>query len=137
MVAFQLLIDCAGSYVFGLTLPAGHYTSDVAWPTIRTDEKTGQKMIDGEWAKLQVESTKDYAVHSPYFKHCFGHINNHAVHHLFPGLHYMHYEEIYPIVKQVCKEFNVKSPDVGTYSELLHDYFFNLYHMGYDPKLLM
>jgi fatty acid desaturase len=124
-------------YVLGLSLPAGHYTTNVAWPTIKVDEKTGHRIVDAEWAVIQCETTKDYAINSLLFNNCFGALNNHSCHHLFPAIHHTYYEVIYPVVKQTCKDFNVRIPDVETYSEFMRDYVYNLWDMGFDPKKLM
>jgi len=129
--------DMAAGYYIGINLPANHTTSDVDWPLPKKDEKTGGLHMGSEWAVAQVSTCKDYSYDSWVLTHILGSLNNHSCHHLFPALHHSYYLEIYPIVKQTAKEWNVKTPDVGTYMDCLYDFMSNLWELGYEvnPKM--
>lgn len=60
-----------------------------------------------EWAIHQVEHALDYSVDSAFWLHVSNGLNLQVVHHLFPQVGWGHYLEIEPIVREVCKEFNV------------------------------
>jgi len=133
-VVIALFAEMLAGYFVGITFPANHITDKVDWPVITTDEKTGNRMIDREWAIMQVQTCKDYSYESWIFTNMLGSLNNHSIHHLFPAMHHSHYQKLYPIVKQAAKEFNVPLPDVGNYYELIYDYIHHLWKMGFDPK---
>jgi len=133
-VVIALVTQMVPGYFFGITLPANHITDKVDWPAITIDEKTGNRMIDQEWAIMQAQTCKDYSYDSWIFTHLVGALNNHSVHHLLPAIHHSHYQKLYPIVRQTAKEFNVKLLGVGNYFDLVYDYIHYLWKMGFDPK---
>jgi len=55
----------------------------------------------------QTLTSHNYAVPSKLFLHLSGGLNLQVEHHLFPSLHYAHYYDIAPIVKQACKDWNL------------------------------
>jgi len=129
--------DMTAGYFVGINFAANHVTNKVDWPVARKDEKTGGLHMDSEWAISQVKTCKDYAYESWFFSHILGALNNHSCHHLFPPLHHSYYAEIYPIVKQTAKEWDVKLPDVGTYGELVYDFVKNLWDLGSENSEVM
>jgi len=60
-----------------------------------------------DWGVHQVLTSHDYGVKSKFFLHLSGGLNLQIEHHLFPGIHYRHYYDIVPIVKQACKDYNL------------------------------
>jgi len=131
VVLLMIFGDLAAGYYIGINFPANHITNKVDWPVATKDEKGGLHM-GSEWAVAQIATCKDYAYDSWFFSHILGALNNHSCHHLFPAMHHSYYAEIYPIVKQTAKEWNVKLPDVGTYADLVYDFVRNLYDLGSD-----
>jgi fatty acid desaturase len=96
----SLLYLIAGNIAYGCSILPDHDTFET------TKNKTKTK----DWGEAQV-------VHSANFEngrifdlycHLFGGINYQIEHHLFPSICHVHYPKIAPIVKQTCKEFNIK-----------------------------
>ena len=63
----------------------------------------------------------------------YGGINYQIEHHLFPTICHVHFEEIKPIVKDTCKEFNI--PYVEHYSiySALKSVFTHFIHVNQHP----
>jgi len=132
-----IMSEIAAGYFVGINLPINHTTDKVDWPLIKKDEKTGGTYIDQEWAVEQVRTCKDYAHESWFFNNLFGGLNNHATHHLLPALHHSYYIEVYPIVKQCARDWNIEIPDVATYYEVIYDFVHNLWNLSADPPKMM
>jgi len=70
-------------------------------------EKTINKNLKEEWAVTQVITSVDYGHENNIWAFLSGALNYQTVHHLFPGVSQYHYPAIAPIVKQVCKKWNI------------------------------
>jgi len=134
VMVIMTLIEMLSGYTVGISFPANHITDKVDWPVIRKDEKTGENVIDSEWAIMQLRTCKDYSYESWFFTNVFGSLNNHSCHHLFPAMHHSYYQHLSPIIKQTAKEYGVILPDVPSYWHLVYDYIHNLWSMGFEPK---
>jgi linoleoyl-CoA desaturase len=128
------VIEMVAGYLVSFFVHAQHVTDSVYWPQIRTDEKTGERMVDIEWAVMQVQTVKDYSYKNWFFIHVFGSMNIHSCHHLMPALHHSHYNKIYPILKQTAKEYGIAMYEVESFPRLIHDYVLNLWKLGLNPK---
>jgi len=126
--------EMVAGYFIGLTVPASHVTTETDWPVVNKDPKTGELSVDVEWAVNQVATTKDYGHGNWFFKHFIGGLNDHSCHHLLPTIHHSYYEELYPIIKQAAKEFNIQIREVETQRQLIFEFFQHLWNMGYDNK---
>jgi fatty acid desaturase len=70
--------------------------------------ETQGNVVPGEsidWGVHQVLTSHNYAVTSPVALFFSGGLNMQIEHHLFPGVHYSHYPELAPIVREACVEF--------------------------------
>jgi fatty acid desaturase len=67
-------------------------------------EKT---VSETDWGELQVNHSANFLNNYPLFTKFFGGINYQIEHHLFPSLTNHRLEQISPIVKQCCKDFNI------------------------------
>eukprot|EP00753_Platysulcus_tardus_P021408 PLAT896.1.p1 GENE.PLAT896.1~~PLAT896.1.p1 ORF type:complete len:523 (+),score=173.82 PLAT896.1:130-1698(+) len=70
----------------------GEDSSDAAW---------------SGWAKRQVETSNNYALHSWLWTWLSNGLNYQIEHHLFPAINHEHLPLIAPIVQATCKEFGV------------------------------
>jgi fatty acid desaturase len=127
------IVEVFAGYITGTVFPANHITSEAAWPLIRTDEQ-GQRWIDSEWAFMQLETCKDYSFDNIILSFFFGNLNNHSVHHLFPGMHHGYYQYLGHIIRDVAKDYGVKIHSTETFGEFLYLYFRHLWNMGYEKK---
>lgn len=93
----------AMSYVFILMFGVNHLTEDSMFPNEETRER--------DWAKLQVATSCNFAIHSRLWMWLSGGLNFQIEHHLFPAISHTYLPYIAPIVQQTCKEYNVPYRD--------------------------
>lgn len=72
-------------------------------------------VIDGSWARMQVETTSNFATNSTVANQLLGGLNFQIEHHLFPKISHVHYRMLSPVVEQVCKEYGIvySKPPLG------------------------
>jgi len=70
------------------------------------DNKIDPNLKD-EWAVAQVITSVDYGHENGIWAFLSGALNYQTIHHLFPGVSQYYYPAIAPIVKEVCKKWNV------------------------------
>lgn len=73
---------------------------------ISTNDVDDKKSVR-DWGAHQCLTSHDFAPTSELFLHLSGGLNMQLEHHLFPGIHYVHYKDISPIVKKTCQEFGL------------------------------
>jgi len=64
------------------------------------------------WPSLQLKTSVDYNPDSRFFNWTLGGFNAHALHHLLPNISHVHYLDILPIFRAVCRKHGI------TYLEL-------------------
>ncbi|GMH39558.1 hypothetical protein BSKO_07456 [Bryopsis sp. KO-2023] len=129
-----LLIWTIAQLVAGWTLAfmfqVNHVTDDVVF--FKGDD-TGT--ISRGWAMSQVEGTSDFAHDSWLWMHVSGGLNFQVVHHLFPWVCHVHYPRIAPIIKDVCKEFDVRYVIYPTFLSAVQAHFKHLKRVGMGSKM--
>jgi len=60
-----------------------------------------------DWAMLQILTSTNFAVKSPFWTHVSGGLNLQIEHHLFPSLIHTRLPDISPIVQQTCSEYGL------------------------------
>lgn len=68
---------------------------------------TKRKVHPRDWAALQCTSTVNWAAESWFWGAFSGGLNTQLEHHLFPGVNHTAYRFMPPVVREVCKEFDV------------------------------
>jgi fatty acid desaturase len=109
-----LLADAVSSYWLALLFQANHVVTDVEWPL--PDEN---KLVNMDWAELQVVTAQDYAHGSSFWTNLSGSLNYQVVHHLFPQISQHYYPEIAPLVLESCEKFGIKYRVKKTYWEAI------------------
>eukprot|EP01087_Luapelamoeba_hula_P000145 TRINITY_DN10089_c0_g2_i1.p1 TRINITY_DN10089_c0_g2~~TRINITY_DN10089_c0_g2_i1.p1 ORF type:complete len:458 (-),score=57.87 TRINITY_DN10089_c0_g2_i1:81-1454(-) len=94
--------DLISSWYLTFVFQVNHVVAPAVWPTVNKDTR----VVDMDWAEMQVSSTIDYAHDSKLATFFSGALNYQVTHHLFPYISQAYYPEIAPIIRQVCKEFN-------------------------------
>lgn len=84
----------------------------------------GQSGAQTDWGAHQVEATTDHSVYPkrmPAFLRdwlsltLFGYLNNHTLHHLFPGIDQCHLHDLHDLLEETAKEFGIESSSVKAY----------------------
>jgi len=68
-----------------------------------------------DWAEMQICTTLDYAHDSWLTTFFTGALNYQVTHHLFPYISQIHYPEIAPIIREHCKDHNIKYHHLPTF----------------------
>jgi len=123
-----LPLTCAlfavNSYVFSLLFIVNHLTEKTIFPALESQR---------DWAKLQAETTSNYAINSTAALWMSSGLNLQIEHHLFPYICYLNLKKISPIVQQTCKEYGVEYNSYDTYTEAIISYYQHLKKMGNPP----
>jgi linoleoyl-CoA desaturase len=73
-----------------------------------------EKKISGDWALHQLQTTSNFATSSRILHWLLGGLNFQIEHHLFPKVSHIHYSKISLLVKETCREFNLKYNEYET-----------------------
>lgn len=70
---------------------------------------TNQELIShtSDWAMLQILTSSNFSVKSPFWLHLSGGLNLQIEHHLFPCIIHTRLRDIQPIVRETCNEYNI------------------------------
>ncbi|CAM9681016.1 unnamed protein product [Chrysoparadoxa australica] len=83
-----------------------------------------------DWGTIQVRHSGNFCTSSSLWTQMCGGINFQIEHHLFPSMSHMHYHHIAPIVRTVCREFNVPYVSHPTLWSAYRSYLMNLKFCG-------
>ncbi|GAM27316.1 hypothetical protein SAMD00019534_104910 [Acytostelium subglobosum LB1] len=92
--------------------------------------------FDEDWAVSQMKTTQDYAHGCVLTNFLTGGLNHQVVHHLFPSIAQDYYPQLVPIVKDVCKQFNITYHIRDNFKDAFQSHIDHLYHMGNDPAFV-
>lgn len=90
------------SLIFVGVLGVSHVSDYVARPV---PDKSNR--LNMSWPKLQMLTSVDYNAGSRFFNWTLGGFNAHALHHLLPNVCHVHYLEILPIFRRLCKKYGI------------------------------
>ena len=80
----------------------------------QSENNQGRKVHPRDWAALQATSTVNWAAESWFWGAFSGGLNTQFEHHVFPGVNHTAYRFMPPVIREVCKEFNVPYTEVPT-----------------------
>ena len=117
-------------FVTGLTIAVvfqlAHVVEDTAFPA---PDPVSQK-IEEEWALHQLHTTANFATHSKVVSWFMGGLNFQVEHHLFPKVSHIHYPQISKLVRETCKEFNVRYIEYPTVKDAVVAHIRHLRNLG-------
>ena len=117
------------SIIFVGVLGVSHLSDYVKHPTPDDENK-----LNMSWAKLQMLTSVDYDTESVFFNWTLGGFNAHALHHLLPNISHVHYLEILPIFRELCKKHNITYMEMP-YQSAIKAHFRFLKGMGNQQHL--
>ena len=121
-IVIHIIVSITLAVIFQLA----HTLEDNAFPA--AESPTG--MYDNEWSLHQLATTANFAPTSRFATWYMGGLNHQIEHHLFPKMSHVHYPDIAPIVKDICKEYNVKYTEYPTISHAFYQHLQFLKIMG-------
>jgi linoleoyl-CoA desaturase len=86
--------------------------------------------IEQEWAIHQVSTTANFDTDNKIISWLLGGLNFQIEHHLFPRISHIHYPKISELVKETCKEYNVKYVEYTTMFKAFHSHLFHIRKLG-------
>ena len=89
---------------------------------IHTDSLT----IEKDWYKHQVLTSTNHGTDKLFNYYFSAALNYQIEHHLFPGVNHCHFSKIQPIVKKICKKYNVKYKEFNGYYDAFLSYYNHL-----------
>eukprot|EP01006_Ploeotia_vitrea_P026261 TRINITY_DN59234_c0_g1_i1.p1 TRINITY_DN59234_c0_g1~~TRINITY_DN59234_c0_g1_i1.p1 ORF type:complete len:486 (+),score=30.05 TRINITY_DN59234_c0_g1_i1:92-1549(+) len=118
-----------GSMLISLSVVPSHFTDAVeSYPCQRTG------LIEDDWGMRQVRASADWCTRSPFWCYFAGYLNVQVVHHLFPGVHPMHFPKLLPIVEKTISEFGGEYKQFGSPISILSHHILLLYKLGLSPS---
>lgn len=90
------------SLLFVAVLGVSHLSDYVAHP-----EPDAEGRLHMSWPKLQMITSVDYDTDSVFFNWTLGGFNAHALHHLLPNISHVHYLNVLPIFRDVCRKHSI------------------------------
>lgn len=91
--------------------------------------------MDDQWAVHQLKTTSNFATGNKLISWYMGGLNFQVEHHLFPKISHVHYPAINRIVKQACKEYNVKYNEYKRLHQAVISHLLFLKEMGKAPAV--
>jgi len=109
-------------YSFVFMFSVNHLTDETTFPNSTSEER--------DWAVLQVLTSSNFAIHSPFWAWLSGGLNFQIEHHLFPGINHTHLRRIAPIVQKTCEEYGIKYIHYSSFWSALYSHFKHVKLMG-------
>lgn len=103
LVGFLCMALFAG-LVLSTVFQLAHTVEETSFPLPNADTNK----LENEWAIHQLETTANFATNSKTLSWLLGGLNFQIEHHLFPRISHIHYPALSKIVRETCREFNIK-----------------------------
>lgn len=87
---------------------------------------TENKDMPYSWAEHQIRTSGNFSTNSSILLHFFGGFNHHLTHHLFPGVPYVLYPQITPLVKEYCESNNLPYHHYSSLFQCIKSHFLRL-----------
>ena len=122
-----LIITFVLGLVISVVFQLAHVVEGTEFVTPLTEESVA---VEAEWAVHQVSTTANFATTNPFVNWFMGGLNFQVEHHLFPGVSHIHYPQLNRILKETCREFNIKYMEFATVSGAFVSHMRHLKQMG-------
>ncbi len=103
LIGYAIVVFVTGLLI-AVVFQLAHIVGDTTFP--QPDESTNR--IEQEWALHQVNTTANFATRNKFVSWMVGGLNFQVEHHLFPRISHIHYPAISKLVRDTCREFNVR-----------------------------
>ena len=120
---YNMVLSCGYVYFFAVN----HWTLEAEMTDFMNISETN-------WGKLQVTNSSNFALDSKFWTWLAGGLNYQIEHHLFPGFIHTRLPEIRDIVRETCKEFNIRYFEFDTFPAAIKSNIGLLNELGKKPK---
>lgn len=125
LVGFLVMALFSG-LVLSTVFQLAHTVEETAFPM--PDGDTNK--LENEWAIHQLETTANFATRNKVISWLVGGLNFQIEHHLFPKISHIHYPAISKIIKQTCREFNIRYIEYPKMRHAIMSHTMHLKRMG-------
>jgi linoleoyl-CoA desaturase len=105
VIAGFFIYHAAAGLLLSSVVVMGHCVEDVQYV-----EPDANGVINNSWMQHEWDTTSDCATNSRLLHWISGGLNTHLAHHLYPKICHCHYYDITRIIKEHCKEKEVRYP---------------------------
>jgi len=126
-VVLFMTADLLMSWMLTFAFQVNHIIPQTKFPKVDPEKK----MVNMDWAEMQISTTLDYGHDSWWTTFMVGGLNYQVVHHLFPWVSQLYYPEIAPIVKAHCKQYNIQYNYLPTFLDAFKAHLSYLEKMGH------
>lgn len=114
IVGYGIILFVTG-LVIASVFQLAHVVEDTSFPQPNPETLK----IEEEWAMHQVRTTANFATHNKIVNWFVGGLNFQVEHHLFPRISHIHYPAISKLVRETCREFNIRYIEYPTVKDAL------------------
>ena len=114
VVSCYVIVVATLSLVMTTVFQLAHCVGEASYATPEQLAATGER---AEWSIHQVQTTVDFSPHNRLLSWWLGGLNFQVIHHLFPKLPHPLYEQLAPIVHDVCRRHGIAyhvHPNIGS-----------------------
>lgn len=127
VIGWFVAISMVMGILFSIVFQLAHSVDTVDHPTLASSAHCD------EWVVHQIRTTANFATGNAWITAAVGGLNFQREHHLFPRISHVHYPELAGIVKEVCREHNVRLAESPTLWLALRSHYRFLKSMGVRP----
>ncbi len=128
-LTYYFLSQCVLGVTLAVVFQLAHCVEDAEFTALPPDGPP----VELDYARLQLDSTVDFARGNRFVTWYVGGLNYQVVHHLFPRVSHVHYPDLSPIVAEVCAEFGVRYRTVDSVRAAIGSHYRWLRRMGREP----
>ena len=128
IVSGYLLALIIPGFILALIFQVGHIYDGTHYPI---PDKLGN--IENNYAIHILETTADFSRNNKFVTWLTGGLNNHAIHHIFPGICHIHYPALTNILIETAKDFDLIYKEHNSVFEALKKHFSMLHKLS-SPK---
>ncbi len=119
---FTMIVTCG--FIISIVFQLAHVVEGTENPVPENGK------INQEWAIHEVQTTSDFATGNWVITWFVGGLNFQVIHHLFPKVSHVHYKNLQPYVKNLCKDFGLHYNEKKTFSTAVISHVRRLYTLG-------
>jgi linoleoyl-CoA desaturase len=113
-------------WVISIIFQMAHLVEGASFPV----PDTITRKVNEDWTIHQLATTANFSTNSKIVSWFSGGLNFQIEHHLFPRISHVHYPAISKLVKEICKQYNVRYIEYPTFFSALKSHIIHLKTVG-------
>jgi linoleoyl-CoA desaturase len=118
------------TFICGLFISIVFQLAHVVEGTLFPAPNDQTNKIEQEWAIHQVSTTANFSTKNKFLSWLLGGLNFQVEHHLFPKVSHVHYPAINKLVKETCREFNIRYLEYPSVSKAFRSHLAHIKKLG-------